>query len=72
MTGAGNSGLECESLEKKWWGVGCGSVGLHMKRMLPGKVFAVFRNHLSLGSTIPFGATRPQDVKASKTQNKKI
>ena len=44
---------------------------LHLKYALPGELFAISRNWLNLGGTDAPGSSRPQDVKASKTQNEK-
>lgn len=53
------------------WGVGSGPVGVHVKAVLAGELFAVSRNLARLGGAVSPQPARPQDVKASKTENKK-
>lgn len=45
--------------------IGSGLVGLHIRGVLTGNLFAIFRNFLALGRTIFPGLSNTQNVKAS-------
>lgn len=49
-----------------------GLAGLPVGDRLPGKLLTISRNETALGEAVSPGSSRPQDVKASKAENKKI
>ena len=51
---------------KEVTGVGSGWIGLYTKGVLPGELFAVSRNQLTLGGAVLQGQQRPK-VTASET-----
>lgn len=48
------------------WGKGAGLVGLHMKGLLVGELFPIFRNWLTQEGAVSPESGRSQDAKASE------